>query len=159
MLTYYTEILAFNVCTYVDIFARTQPLYVATCGWCKLPPEIWGCLIQVTTQFWIPAWGALSHTPGVTGTNASLVHGASKVKGKPSAQTAPSGKCSWARKVWQTCKLWLCPHTDISSSINLFQQNRLNKIDKKPGKILECMIYFDIRVGVKHISLLLTISL
>lgn len=68
-----------------------------------------------------------------------------------SAQTVPAGKSSWARQGWQTFRLWLCPHTNGSRNINLFKWNRLNKRDKKPWKILKCMIDFDTTVGVKHI--------
>jgi len=61
----------------------------------KLPPEIWGCLVQVTTEFWIPAHEALLHTPGVTGTNASLVLRASEVGGWNSQPAAAAAeKCS-----------------------------------------------------------------
>lgn len=44
----------------------------------KLPTETWGCLVQVTNEFWNSACETLSHAPGITDTNACLIHEASK---------------------------------------------------------------------------------
>lgn len=114
------------------------------CDWYMLPSEIWNCLVQVTTAFWISVCEALLHTKAVTSINVFQRQGA----------LSPNCTCwkVFLRQDWQTSRLWLCPHTNVSRNINLFKQNRMNKRDEKPWKILECIIDFDTTVGVKHIS-------
>lgn len=151
-LSSYTGILAFNLSTFVNMFAYTWPLCVVMCGWYMLPSEIWDCLIHATTAFWIPVSEALLHTKAVTSTDVSLVHRASSQRQGTLSPNCICWKVFLSQARLETCRLWLCPHTDASRNINLLMQNRLDKTDKKPWKILECMIYFEITVGVKHIS-------